>query len=178
MTTTRKMTRQVEIDRWRSHAGEDLLIRSVGADDAALEVAFLRRLSPQTLYERVFSYRKLRPGELRQLVQFDVRREIALLAAAERDDGEEVLAVARLKKNAVGTQCEFAIVVSDHAQRRGIGERLLRNLLAIARQAGIGKVTGHTLATNSAMKSLCRKLGFSARPDPEDATVTLLSIVL
>jgi acetyltransferase len=174
--TTRPMTRQVEIDRWRSPTGLDVLIRSVGADDAALEVEFLRRLSPQTLYERMFSHRKLRPGELRGLVQFDVRREIALLAAAQGDDGEEVLAVARLKKQSVGPQCEFAIVVSDHVQHQGIGERLLRNLLAVARQAGIREVTGHTMATNAPMKALCRKLGFSAQPDPDDATLTLLSI--
>jgi|LNFM01.1.fsa_nt_gb acetyltransferase len=174
--TTPPMTRQVEIDRWRSPTGRDVLIRSVGADDAALEVEFLRRLSPQTLYERMFSHRKLRPGELRGLVQFDVRREIALLAAAQGDEGEEVLAVARLKKQGAGPQCEFAIVVSDHAQHQGIGERLLRNLLAVARKAGIREVTGHTMATNTPMKALCRKLGFSAQPDPDDATLTLLSI--
>ena len=174
--TRRPMTRQVEIDRWRSPAGDDMLIRSVGADDAVLEAEFLRRLSPQTLYERVFSHRKLRRGELNQLVQFDVRREIALLAAVQRDGGEDVLAVARLKKGGGGTQCEFAIVVSDHAQRQGIGERLLRNLLAVAQRAGIRHVTGHTLSTNTPMKALCRKLGFSAQPDPDDATVTLLSI--
>lgn len=176
--TLPRITRQIQLDRWQSAVGNDVLIRSVGADDAALEVAFLRRLSPQTLYERMFSYRKLRKGELRQLVQYDVRREIALLAAAQRDGHEEVLAVARLKKNQVGTACEFAIVVGDHAQRQGIGERLLRNLLSVARQAGIRQVTGHTLSTNTAMKTLSRKLGFTAQPDPDDATVTLLSIAL
>jgi hypothetical protein len=34
------------------------------------------------------------------------------------------------------------------------------------------------MATNPAMKSLAHALGFTVAPDPDDATVTLLSIAL
>ena len=166
------------IERWTSRAGRPLHIRPVGADDAAREVRFVASLSPQTRYERVFSHRGLLPGELRQLVRFDVRREIALLAATGSKVDEEIVAVARLKKSPDGSLCEFAIVVGDAWQRQGIGERLLGRLLAEARRAGIRRVTGHTLATNLPMKTLCRRLGFSVQPDPADATVSLLSIDL
>ena len=164
------------LERWRTPAGVDLLIRPVAADDAARELRFLQSLSPQTRYERAFSHRGLLPGELRQLVRFDVRREIGLLAATNRHDDEQIVAVARLKKSVDGRQCEFAIVVGDAWQRQGIGERLLRRLLAVAKLAGIRQVTGVTLATNASTKALCRKLGFSVRPDPGDATAALLSI--
>jgi len=164
------------LERWRTKAGVELLIRPVAADDAAREVHFIQSLSPQTRYERVFSHRGLLPGELRQLVRFDVRREIALLAASGRGPDEEIVAVARLKKSADGSSCEFALVVGDAWQRQGIGERLLGRLLALAKRAGIQRVTGHTLATNTPMKSMCRKLGFAVQPDPDDATVALLSI--
>ena len=166
------------LERWRSPAGVDVLIRPVGADDAAREVRFLQSLSPQTRYERVFSHRGLLPGELRQMVRFDIRREIALLAAAGEKPDEQIVAVARLKKSADGGQYEFAIVVGDAWQRQGIAERLLRRLLAVARLAGIGRVSGVTLATNTSMKALCRQVGFRLRPDPDDATVTLLDIDL
>jgi acetyltransferase len=180
MTTSRHPRPAPEVlERWRTPAGTDLLIRPVAADDAAREVRFLESLSPQTRYERVFSHRGLlQPGELRQLVRFDIRREIALLAAAGDRPDEEIVAVARLKKSADGGQYEFALVVGDAWQRQGIGGRLLRRLLAVARLAGIGRVNGVTLATNTSMKALCRKVGFRLRPDPDDATVTLLDIDL
>jgi acetyltransferase len=166
------------IERWRTAAGVDLLIRPVGADDAGREVRFLQSLSAQTRYQRAFSHRGLLPGELRQLVRFDVRREIGLLAATDVAGDEQIVAVARLKKSADGRQCEFAIVVGDAWQRQGVGERLLHRLLAVAKLAGIPQVTGVTLATNAAMKSLARRLGFTVQPDPDDATVAALSIDL
>jgi len=82
------------LERWRTPAGLDLLIRPVGADDGPREVRFLQSLSPQTRYERAFAHRGLLPGELRQLVRFDIRREIALLAATGSPPKEEIVAVA------------------------------------------------------------------------------------
>lgn len=181
MTTAHPPPRRAPqvLERWRSPTGVELLIRPVAADDAGLELRFLASLSPQTRYERVFSHRGLlQPGELRQLVRFDIRREIALLVAAGDGPDEEIAAVARLKKSdlAGGPGYEFAVVVGDAWQRQGIGERLLRRLLAVARIAGIARVSAVTMATNTSMKALCRKVGFRLRPDPEDATVTLLEI--
>jgi acetyltransferase len=166
------------LERWQSRGGVNLVIRPVGADDAEREVRFVQSLSPQTRYERVFSHRGLLPGELRRLVKFDVRREIALLAAVHEDTDEQIVGVARLKKSADGRQCEFAIVVGDAWHRQGIGERLLDKLLAVAKQAGIAQVSGVTMATNESMKGLCRKLGFTVQSDPADATLSLLSIEL
>jgi len=166
------------IERWTSRAGVALYIRPVGADDAAREVRFMASLSPQTRYERNFSHRGLLPGELKRLVSFDVRREIALLVATRGSTGEQIVGVARLKKSADGSACEFALVVGDAWHRQGIGERLLSRLLAVARQAGVRQVSGVTMATNVSMKALARKLGFAVQPDPDDATLSLLTITL
>lgn len=166
------------IERWTSRAGVALHIRPVGADDIAREVRFIASMSAQTRYERLFSHRLIGPAELRQLVRFDVRREIALMAAVRDGNEEQIVGVARLKKSADGLQCEFAMVVGDAWHRQGIGERLLGRLLAVAKLAGIRQVTGVTMATNVSMKALARKLGFSVQPDPQDATLSLLTITL
>lgn len=166
------------LERWRTPAGVDLLIRPVAADDAARELRFLQSLSSQARFERVFSHRGLLPGELRQMIRFDVRREIALLAAAQNPPDEEIVAVARLKKHADGSQYEFALIVGDRWQRQGTGARLLRRLLAVAKLAGVARISGVTLATNTPMKALCHRLGFTLGRDADDATVTLLSIEL
>jgi acetyltransferase len=167
------------LERWHTPDGLDLLIRPMRSDDVGPEVAFLQSLSPQTRYERTFSHRGLlAPGELKKLVRFDVREEIALVAVVARDGGHAFVAVARLKKVPGTDQCEFAIVVGDDWQRRGIGLRLLHKLLDVSRRAGIAHVIGYTFATNEGMKALARKAGFALRADPADASITLLEIGL
>ncbi len=86
----------------RPAAGVPLYIRPVGADDIAREVRFIASMSVQTRYERLFSHRALGPGELRRLVSFDVRREIALMTAVRDGNEEQIVGVARLKKSADG----------------------------------------------------------------------------
>lgn len=167
------------LDRWQAPDGTPLLIRPLRSDDAAQELKFVQSLSPQTRYERTFSHRgPLAPGELLKLVRFDVREEVALVAAVPGATQDEFVAVARLKKSAAGDQFEFAIVVSDAWQHRGVGLRLLAKLLELARRAGIPRVTGYTFATNTAMKGLARKAGLAVRSDPTDASVAILEIDL
>src|SRR5512134_784135 len=165
------------LERWRAADGMELQIRPLRSDDAGRELEFVRSLSPQTRYERTFSHRgDLAPGELAKLIRFDVREEVALVAVADPDATGAFAAVARLKKVPGTDQCEFAIVVADHWQRRGVGLRLLGKLLEVSRRAGIARVIGYTFSTNEAMKNLGRKAGFTLRSDPADPGVTLLAI--
>jgi acetyltransferase len=166
------------LDHWQAADGTRLVIRPLRADEAAQELDFVQSLSRQTRYERTFSHRgMLGPGELRKLVHFDVHQEVALVAVVQGDTPDAFAAVARLKKSA-GDVFEFAIVVSDAWQHRGVGTRLLEKLLEVARNAGIPRVIGYTFATNQAMKGLARKAGFRLRPDPEDASLSILEIDL
>ena len=92
------------------------------SDDARHEVNFVRSLSSADALRRTFSHRDLlAPGELRKLIRFDVREEVALVVVADRDGAHAFAAVARLKKVAGTDECEFAIVVADDCQRRGVG---------------------------------------------------------
>lgn len=167
------------LDRWQSPDGTRFVIRPLRADEASQEIDFLASLSPQTRYERTFSHRgMLGPGELDRLVHFDVRREVALVAAVQGEAQETWAAVARLKRADSGDPFEFAIVVSDTWQRQGIGTRLLDKLLEVARRAGIPRIIGYTFATNEAMKGLARKAGFKVRADPSDASLSILEIDL
>src|SRR5512137_822238 len=167
------------LDRWQTADGTRLVIRPLRADEAGQELDFIASLSEQTRYERTFSHRgMLGPGELRKLVRFDVHQEVALVAVVQSEARELFAAVARLKKSPGGDLFEFAIVVGDAWQRRGIGLRLLDKLLEVARRAGIPRVVGFTFATNEAMKGLARKAGFTVRTDPKDASLAILEIDL
>jgi acetyltransferase len=72
---------------------------------------------------------------------------------------------------------EFALVVGDAWQRRGLGRHLLERLIAIARERGVKRLVGQVLAENGPMLELTRKLGFTAAPT-EDATVIAVSLDL
>jgi len=152
-------------------------IRPICRRDLLRERAFVAALSPQTLYRRFMSVRKLRPGDLRRLTDIDYERELALVAVATVEGGEEIRGVARyVRDERERDHAEFAIVVADSSQGRGLGERLLNRLVQAASAADIAVLTGVTLSSNRRMVALARKLGFEARPQDGDATVTELRL--
>ena len=100
----------------------------------------------------------------------DFSRDMAL-AAATMLDGETLLGVARYVRDRSGDAAEFAIVIADAWQGRGIGRRLLAKLIEAAGRRGVKRLYGDILATNRPMLELARKLGFELGRH-EDATIT------
>jgi len=47
----------------------------------------------------------------------------------------------------------------------------MTRLIEIAQQSGIGELVGLVLHRNKPMLDMCRELGFSIAPEPNDATV-------
>lgn len=158
--------------------GRALLIRPIKAQDEALELAFLQGLSAHTRYQRLLSPRELLPGELHRLTHIDYRHEMALVALLGAPKRRHMVGVARYVLDADAQGCEFAIVVADEMQGLGLGRRLLSSLLDAAQSAGVRHVHGITLATNTAMLSLARRLGFQCMAQPGDATVLGLDLDL
>ena len=103
----------------------------------------------------------------------DYDREIALVA--ERRDPKaaapEIVAVTRLSKLPGGSEAEFALLVSDQYQNRGLGTELLRRLLEVARDEKLTRVSAEVLAENSEMQHLCEKLGFQIHRQAGEPTV-------
>jgi acetyltransferase len=95
--------------------------------------------------------------------------------AADARDTESRDADAR---NAVAGGAEFAIVVADAWQHKGVGALLLCTLVRHAHAAGIGRLHGITLASNQAMQNLARKLGFVQKNDPQDASIRYVEQML
>lgn len=158
--------------------GAEIMLRPIRPDDDALEKAFLCGLSRDSRYNRLLSSRALTPEEIRRLTRIDYEREMALVAVSGHGRQARLLGVARYHKDADGAGAEFALVVADAWQRKGVGSLLLQLLLQHARTAGIARLHGITLASNQSMQMLARKLGFVQQADPQDATVRELEQVL
>ena len=162
-------------ETWLSD-GTPVTIRPIRASDLVLERMFVVGLSPHTRYQRLLSGRRLQPGELRRLTDIDYARELALVALAHSDGREQILGVARYVRDDATEpgSCDFAVVIADRWQGHGLGEALLRRLIDAARADGIRVIGGITLSTNAAMIALARKLGFRARLEQGNASVTEL----
>lgn len=150
-------------------AGGTALVRPIRPEDEPLLAAFHATLSDRSVYYRYFAALSLRQrtshARLSRLCFVDYDREIALvvLVDAPRTGGPAVAGVARLCRARVRTEAEFAVVVSDDWQRRGIGTRLLRQLVEVGRAEGLKRISGQVLAENGGMLRTCERVGFKIR---------------
>ncbi|HEY9198438.1 MAG TPA: bifunctional acetate--CoA ligase family protein/GNAT family N-acetyltransferase [Gammaproteobacteria bacterium] len=159
--------------------GTDLTIRPIRPEDAQIEQAFVRGLSAQTKYFRFMqSLQELSREELIRLTQIDYHRELALIATVHENGTEVEIGVTRYAMNPDGESCEFALVVADAWQQRGIGSRLMQALMEAARSRGFRTMEGEVLASNQPMLALVRDLGFNVRTSPDDPAVKRVSRAL
>lgn len=164
---------------WADRTGAAWTIRPIRPEDETLLVAFHRTLSERSIYQRYFEDlgldRRIAHERLIRVCFTDYDRELALVAE-QRDPatGEALIAgVARLSRRRDGVSAEFAMLIADAWQGRGLGGELMRRLLEAARREGLRRVDGEILATNGPMIRLARRLGFEVATDDLTAeTVT------
>jgi len=86
--------------------------------------------------------------------------------------------VARYIANPDGESAEFAIVVADVWQRRGVARALMARLVASATRRGFARLEGSVLRANARMLGFVAGLGFGVRDDPEDPEQVVVSLAL
>jgi len=156
--------------------GTNIKIRPIRPEDASIEQGFVRELSSQSKYYRFMQgLNELTQEMLVRFTQLDYHRELALIAVLEQLDEETELGVARYVMNPDGESCEFALVVADDWQHKGIGSHLMNALIEAARQRGIKIMDGEILANNHPMLELAESLGFSVKTIPDDPGVRTVS---
>jgi len=162
------------ISTWTVPDGTTVTIRPIKPEDAELEVDFVRRLSAETKYYRFMNtMRELPPAMVARLTQIDYDREMAFVATLEVEGVENEIGVCRYAVNPDGESCEFAVVVADDWQHRGLARKLMGVLIETARSRGIQYMNGVFLANNERMLKFVQKLGFVLSNDPEDSSVKL-----
>ena len=148
--------------------GRRIFIRPVKPEDVPLFTALFKVLSPTTIYYRFFGMLKeLKPEMLARFTQIDYDREVALVAIDEDSETDRMLGVARIIGDPDGKTGEFAVLVGDAWQGKGIGSNLPEKCLSIAEKRGFKKVHGIVLHENKNMLALGKKLGFDIKRDPD-----------
>jgi acetyltransferase len=145
--------------------GTVLAVRPIRPEDEPLMRPFHEKISDQSVYTRyTYAFRlsgRIAHEYLSRMCFIDYLREMALVALHTNAVGEpEIVGVGRLIMERNRNEAEFAVLISDEFQGRGMGTELLRQLVEIGRREHVARIVGYILSTNSAMLHACRHLGF------------------
>ncbi len=156
---------------WTLKDGTPVTLRPIRPEDEPLMVRFHGTLSEETVHFRYFGVSKLEKRvaheRLTRICFNDYDREIALVAIRQNPETkeDEIIATGRLIKAHSGDEAQFALLVSDQFQGKGLGTRLLTLLVDIGRQEGVNRIIGHILPDNYGMRDVSRKVGFEVNYD-------------
>ena len=144
--------------------GASVRVRAIRPDDEPRLMALCRRLSPRTVYQRFFSFRRLLGEEAHALTNVDDRRRMAVVA--EVDDGQEpeLIGVARYGPSNEGTTADIGLVVADGWQGLGLGSLRLEEILRAGEQRGVHQFSADVLTENRrALRLLARYTAITRR---------------
>jgi acetyltransferase len=165
------------VQRFKLGDGQEAEIRPIRPEDEPLMVQFHQTLSERSVRLRYFAALKLSQRvaheRLIRVCFVDYDREIALVV--EHHDPatgqREIVGVGRLSKLPWRNEAEFAVLVSDLWQNKGLGTRLLSMLIQIARDEHLARLTADILPENLEMQRVAQKLGFHLTRNLETQSV-------
>ena len=157
--------------------GSQLYLRPIRPEDEPKLVKFHYTLSEHSVYMRYFHWMKLEQRtqheRLTRMCFIDYDRQMALVAMRPNPKtGEhEVTGIGRLVKLRTPGEAELAVIVSDAFQRRGIGARLMEELIAFAKTENMHRLTGSVLFENRPMRKLFERFGFTVKQGEDRETL-------
>jgi RimJ/RimL family protein N-acetyltransferase len=143
-------------------------VREVRPEDAPALRRLVGRLSERSAHMRYFGpMKELSEKKARYFAELDGWNRFALVALDPKDEGE-VVAVVRYEREDDTDAAEYAAVVEDRMQGRGLGLGLTRHLIEAARKRGIRRFCAYVLPENREMLHLLRSLGLPESVQWED----------
>lgn len=139
--------------------GSAVTVRPIAATDKQALSTGLELLSPETVRRRFLGPKsRFTTGELRYLTEVDGHDHVALVATPVKEP-DVVVAVGRWVRLIDEPEtAEFAIVVGNDLQGKGLGSLLADELAATAQAEGITRFTASTLAGNTGIVRIMDRL--------------------
>jgi acetyltransferase len=154
------------VQPWTLRDGTPVTLRPIRPEDEPLMVKFHQTLSDRSVYLRWLHLlglsQRVAHERLIGVCFIDYDREMALVADYHnpRTGQDEIIGVGRLIKARSTNEAEFALLISDQFQGKGLGSELLRRLVQFGRDEKLQRLTGDILFENQSMQKICKKLGF------------------
>jgi acetyltransferase len=159
------------ITPWRLSDGTEVILRPIRPEDEPMIGEFLRTLSEETLRQRYFvNHLDISHELLVRFVNNDYDREIAIVAELDRGKKKRIIGVGRLTGAADRGRSEFAVVVHDGWQGRGLGFKLTDTIIGIAQEKGLKEIRGYVDSNNRRMLRVVAELGFVEVPTSDSVT--------
>jgi len=147
--------------RWTLNDGTPVLLRPIKSEDEGMMKELFSTFSQKTILFRFFQILKSMSHEqITRYTQIDYDREMAIVAVEKMPENDRLLGVGRLTYCPNLETFEFAVVVGDPWQGKGLGTKLLEMCISIAREKGGKLLWGDIMAENERMIKLCKELGF------------------
>ena len=138
--------------------GREMPFRIISPEDASALGRFLGRCSERTIYLRFFgSLGEVSEQKARYLAGVDGTDHFGLVAL-DPDNPDEIVAMVRYDREPGEERAEYAAIVQDGWQDQGIGMALTRELIAVAREKGVGYFYAMVKGKNTRMLELLRHL--------------------
>jgi len=154
-----------------SKDGRKILLRPIKPEDEYLWLDMFKSFSQQSVRFRFFRLIKEADHAMRvRYCNIDYDREIGIVAEIEEDGKKRFLGVTRIiLPPGERDEAEFALIVTDKWQRRGLGSEFLDFTIEIAKKKGVKRLVGEVLKDNKPMISLCKEKNFDIirTSDPE-----------
>lgn len=146
--------------------GACIVVRPLRADDAERDRQLMNSLSDGARHMRFFRcFTAVPPELLEQLMDVDYDRKMALVAAIQDENGERFIGEARYGSTDRKDVADFAVVVHDAWQKRGIASVLVSALMSFAVEHGYSTFIGDVFPENEPMLKLARSLHFDVSYD-------------
>lgn len=161
--------------QWGLSDGTEVILRPVKPEDEPFVREMLDTLSEETLKERFFQIIKSITHEmLIKICNIDYDRELTTVAEVRADQKRKLIGIGGLMIEPDFKKGEFAVVVHDIYQGKGLGYKLIDILIGIAQEKGLEEFYGFVLPNNRRMLRLCQKLGFTLIQLPDDISMVKL----
>lgn len=162
---------------WRLKDGTEVILRPIRPEDEEMEGEMLRTVSEGTLRGRFFDSVVVVSHEL--LVRFtniDYDREMAMVAEVTENGRKRLIGVGRLTGEADKGRGEFAVLVHDDYQGRGLGSKLTDVIIGIAQDKGLREIDGYIESGNRRMLNVAAELGFEPLSTSEGVTTVRMAL--
>ncbi len=120
---------------WRLSDGTEVILRPIRPEDEPLAKEMRATLSEDTLRGRFFQVvKKITHEMLIRLCNIDYDREMAIVAEFREGEKKRIIAIGRVIIEPDFRSSEFAVVVHDDFQVKGLGYKLVDMLIGIAHE--------------------------------------------
>ncbi len=164
------------VREWKLKDGSSVVLRPVKPEDEALLSELFSSLSEETKRFRFFNiFSDMSHESLIRHCNLDYDREIGIVAEMQQD-GKKLIGAVGLVSDFTRRCGEFAVVVGDQWQGKGLGSKLIDYVVEIGKDMGLETVVGYVISRNTKMIDLCVNKGFVMEQHDEETMRATLKI--